>query len=106
MRKTILFPIIVISSLLVSGCISNPWKSDDCVPQIVEKIKVEKVTVPENLTKIPAYGHSINTKTATQRDVAKWVTETEQRMETMENQLRAIEVYSKSGDNSKTGGSK
>lgn len=82
MKQLILIPFII----LLAGCVTN-----ECKP-IVET-KVIRTKVPEEMLTIPPYGPKIDPDKMTQKDVSRWAIETEQRMQLMEDQLRAIKVY-------------
>lgn len=83
-----LFLMFLLSITLV-GCGSLPWTSR---PPIIET-KVTKVKVPEEFLQIPDYNPDINLDTATQKEVSKWIVDTEQRMQRLERNLQNIKEF-------------
>lgn len=83
-----LFLMFLLSITLV-GCGSLPWTSR---PPIIEA-KVTKIKVPEEFLQIPDYNPDINLDTATQKEVSKWIVDTEQRMQRLERNLQNIKEF-------------
>lgn len=70
--------------ILMIGCASTP--------KVETVTQIERVVImpPKELLMLPPANRSINVDRATQKDVAQWVIDTEQRMHHLEDQLKAI----------------
>jgi uncharacterized protein YcfL len=77
----------IILLLLLAGCSSNP--------RIETVTKIERVIVrpPEELLIVPQYSMSLDVDHATQRDIAQWILQTEERMQAMETQLKNLKKF-------------
>lgn len=76
---------IALLILALTGCCTSPT-----VPPVIVKDHFITRVLPNEHLEIPDYGPSIDVKTATQKDVAAWVVQTEQRMSNMETKLKKI----------------
>lgn len=81
--------LIPATAILFTGCATT---QPDCVPEIIVKKETVKVKVPEPLLVIPPYGEKLEDG-STQKDVSKWVVDTEERMYQLERQLQAIKKF-------------
>lgn len=76
---------IALLVLALTGCCTAPT-----IPPIIVKDRFITRVLPSEHLEIPAYGPTIDVKTATQKDVAAWVVQTELRMSNMETKLKKI----------------
>ena len=60
---------------------------------VVTKYKYIVIDVPEQMTSIPDSVTPIDVQTATDKDAALWIINSEKRSQTMEKQLKAIRQY-------------
>lgn len=76
---------LVLLILSLAGCCTAPT-----VPPLIVKDHFITRVLPSEHLEIPDYGPSIDVKVATQKDVAAWAVQTEQRMLNMETKLKKI----------------
>jgi uncharacterized lipoprotein YehR (DUF1307 family) len=85
--------VAIILAVSLSGCDSwNLRPTDPTSPPVIQ-YKYEKQSVPSDHLTIPRQPDKLDVKNATQKDVAKWVLDSESRMMTLEDQLRAIKKW-------------
>jgi PBP1b-binding outer membrane lipoprotein LpoB len=86
--KKLLFAAVI--SVFLVGCNHMPQ-----VPEasVVTKYKYVVVTVPQDLLTIPSQVSPIDPKTATDKDAAKWMLDSEARYIEIEKRLKSVKAY-------------
>lgn len=79
---------ILLSIFSIAGCASVPPAP---LQPVIEKIQIQKVTVPESLLLIPPKVAPIDLTTATQKTVAKWIIDNDTRQELLEANIKSIQ---------------
>lgn len=86
-------PLIILVATSLAGC----FGTTPTLPKVEEKIvtKVEYVVKipPKELMTLPAKPASIDTSTATQRDVAAWIISNEEYINTLVNQFIGVSKF-------------
>ena len=84
--------IILISSLvMMSGCAT--MDKPELPPSTVVRNQLVFVTLPDDFFTIPDNIPSIDVSTATQKEVASWITSNEQRTQMLENKMLQLKNY-------------
>jgi hypothetical protein len=81
---------IAIFCVFLAAC--NPIRPCEEQP-VATKYKYIVTEIPETMLVVPANVNPIDTKTATDKDAAKWMIESEKRSKIIEQQLKAIKQY-------------
>lgn len=82
----------IIASIFLSACVTVPPAEQNTVTRVDYVIKIP----PKELITLPPTAKDINLDTATQADVASWLIAREERMQRLENMIRAIAEFFKS----------
>lgn len=78
--------------LFLSAC--STVKSSPSIPEVIIKTEVVKIKVPEQYLMLPAQVTPIsNWDKITQKDVARWIVETDSRVDELEAKLKAIKLF-------------
>lgn len=89
-KNNLLFSGILV--LFLFGCGGNPVKPE--LPQSTTvRNQLVMITLPDDFFVIPDNIPSLDTATATQREVATWVVENEKRTNTLENKILELRQY-------------
>jgi hypothetical protein len=76
--------------LAISGCATNPAAPDK---DVVVKYKYVVTTVPVELLTMPDPMYTIDVKTATDKEAAIWLIDSEKRAQIIESKLAAIKAF-------------
>lgn len=82
----------IILSAVLSACKTLPESEQNTVTRVEYVVKIP----PKELMTLPQRPKDINLDTATQSDVASWLISREERMQHLENMIRAIAEFFKS----------
>ena len=82
--------IIFILTIFLTGCVTFSKKPDQ---ELIVKYKYIVTEIPAELLVIPAPMYKINPKTATDKDAAQWLIDSEKRFLEIEKKLQAIKAY-------------
>lgn len=80
----------VMTSILLSSCMSAPVKPVTPEPIVVKQVQYVVKLPPAELLTLPPQVPNIDVDHATQKDVAEWLLSSEQRTRTLENMLKGI----------------
>lgn len=83
--KTVL---AILLATALTGCAGGAgWRQE---PSVIVQYKTEYITIPEDHLVIPDDIPMVDLKTATQKTIAKWIADKEERSIEMEKKLRKI----------------
>jgi hypothetical protein len=84
--------ILLIASLasLLSACCPDPVKPD---PSVVTRTEYVVRQAPADMYQLPPQVVNLDTNKATQKEIAKWIATSEDRNNTLERMIQALQVY-------------
>lgn len=77
-------------ALMLAGCASFGQKTEQ---PVAIKYKYIVMTVPEEMLTVPEVEKRLDTKSATDKDAAKWMIDWERRYQEIERRLKMIKSY-------------
>lgn len=85
----------LIPFIFLTGCstVCTDYCAKHGAADIVVKTEYVVRKAPDTLFDIPPYAKKINSITATQKDVAEWIIESEGRTQILENNIRSLKAF-------------
>lgn len=83
----------LLSVLIVTGVLAGCSTTPPLVPPVTVRTEIVKVTVPETFLSDPPLVTPLNLKTATQKDVARWITEKDRVIDFYATNIEGIKQF-------------